>query len=306
MLSRELASPIEADFGVAPDPDAAARWCEHYAKRRYENFTVASWFLPRPLRPSMYTIYAFCRFTDDLGDEAAGDRLALLDEWQAETDRAFTGGARHPITVALGDVVRETLLEPDPFRRLIEAEPGFARWFGRAVPAEPGEDDGPYAAGLTALQVSSLMSRAPVTAPPGTPVAEIARTMRAAGVSSVLVTEGERLAGIVTVHDLAGKVLAEGLTGALPVEQAMTPAPITIDPEATGLDAMTDLPRTLRNRLAESFTVRPPVPLSQHRSEDGTVKFLFSIEDHPKMALNHLNENNIYIQDTIFLQTLHI
>lgn len=169
---------------------------------------------------------------------AQGEAISHRGEGEAMGERGLLRDGRAQLGAHAQTPV-ELLLIPAPlFRRLIEAEPGFARWFGRAVPAEPGEDDGPYAAGLTALQVSSLMSRAPVTAPPGTPVAEIARTMRAAGVSSVLVTEGERLAGIVTVHDLAGKVLAEGLTGALPVEQAMTPAPITIDPEATGLDAM--------------------------------------------------------------------
>lgn len=117
------AHPIEADFDVADAPDAAARWCERYARRQYENFTVVSWFLPTRLRPAMYTVYAFCRFTDDLGDEAEGDRLSLLDEWERETDRAFAGGAesRHPISVALARVAREAPLNPDSFRRLIEA-----------------------------------------------------------------------------------------------------------------------------------------------------------------------------------------
>ncbi len=121
MVARELTHPIEADFGAAPNAAAAARWCERYAKRRYENFTVVSWFLPRPLRASMYTLYAFCRFTDDLGDEAPGDRLALLDEWERETERAFGGGARHPISVALAQVTRDAPLDCDSFRRLIEA-----------------------------------------------------------------------------------------------------------------------------------------------------------------------------------------
>ena len=47
---------------------------------------------------------------------------------------------------------------------------------------------------------------------------------------------------------------------------------------ATDLDSMTDLPRILRGRLAESFIIRTPELLSQHRSEDGTVKLLFSLK----------------------------
>ena len=126
----DAAHALEADFDVAATPEAAARWCERYTRRHSENFTVVSWFLPARLRPSMYTIYAFCRFTDDLGDEgpeatAGAQRLALLDDWEAETDRAFAaaGGAgpRHPISLALAQVARETPLTPEPFRRLIEA-----------------------------------------------------------------------------------------------------------------------------------------------------------------------------------------
>jgi squalene synthase HpnC len=116
-------NPIEAGFGVVETPEAAARWCERYARRQHENFTVVSWFLPKRLRASMFTVYAFCRFTDDLGDEAADDRLALLDEWQAESDRAFAhdGTARHPISIALGEVAQEAPLDPSSFHCLIEA-----------------------------------------------------------------------------------------------------------------------------------------------------------------------------------------
>lgn len=122
----DTTDPIAADFGLATTPEAAARWCERYARRQYENFTVVSRFLPAPLRPAMFSLYAFCRFTDDLGDEAGepgAARIALLDAWEAETQRTFDdGGApRHPITVALAQVAREAPLNPDAFRRLIEA-----------------------------------------------------------------------------------------------------------------------------------------------------------------------------------------
>lgn len=113
---------IEAGYAVAlADAPAAAAWCERYAKRHSENFSVVSWFLPKRLRRPLYTVYAFCRFTDDLGDEAAGDRLALLDEWEQEFRRGVAGAGRHPITMALGDEVRELSLEPEPFLRLIAA-----------------------------------------------------------------------------------------------------------------------------------------------------------------------------------------
>ena len=118
-----MASPIAGERsapGLRSAQDAQD-WCERYTREHQENFTVVSWFLPRELRGPMFAVYAFCRYTDDLGDEAAGDRLALLDEWEAELRAAFGGTPTHPITVALAEVARSKPLEPEPFLRLIEA-----------------------------------------------------------------------------------------------------------------------------------------------------------------------------------------
>lgn len=118
-----MASPIAGERsapGLRSAQDAQD-WCERYTREHQENFTVVSWFLPRELRGPMFAVYAFCRYTDDLGDEAAGDRLALLDEWEAELRAAFGGTPTHPITAALADVAQSKPLEPEPFLRLIEA-----------------------------------------------------------------------------------------------------------------------------------------------------------------------------------------
>ncbi len=105
--------------------DDALRWCRRYTRRHGENFTVVSWFLPRELRAPMFAVYAFCRFTDNLGDESDGspaERLERLDRWQADLELAFDGSQpQHPINVALRQVAGEKPLRPDPFRRLIEA-----------------------------------------------------------------------------------------------------------------------------------------------------------------------------------------
>ena len=111
---------MTSEPGVRDSADAY-NWCERYTRRHQENFTVVSWFLPRALRAPMFAVYAFCRHTDDLGDEAAGDRLALLNEWETELRAAFGGTPTHPITVALAETARRKPLEPDPFLRLIEA-----------------------------------------------------------------------------------------------------------------------------------------------------------------------------------------
>ena len=99
----------------------AYAWCRGYTRAHGENFTVASWFLPKEQRDHFYAVYAFCRFTDDLGDEAEGDRLALLDEWEGGLRDCFQGRFSHPIFAALGRTVRERGLPQDLFLRLIEA-----------------------------------------------------------------------------------------------------------------------------------------------------------------------------------------
>ena len=95
--------------------------CIALAKSHYENFPVASFFLPQKIRRDLYVAYAFCRHTDDLGDEAKGDRLRLLANWEQELLRVYGGQPTHPIMIALQDVVRRFEIPIEPFRKLIKA-----------------------------------------------------------------------------------------------------------------------------------------------------------------------------------------
>lgn len=96
-------------------------WCRSYARAHDENFTVISLFLPRDLRRHFSALYAFCRWTDDLGDKAEGDRLALLDEWERELRACFEGRRVAPLFAALGATVDACAIPIEPFLRLIEA-----------------------------------------------------------------------------------------------------------------------------------------------------------------------------------------
>jgi squalene synthase HpnC len=95
--------------------------CRRIALGHYENFPVVSWLLPSALRGPIYAIYAYCRSVDDLGDEAEGDRLALLDEWEAELRRCYGGQPSDPLFVALADTIRRFDIPDEPFLRMIEA-----------------------------------------------------------------------------------------------------------------------------------------------------------------------------------------
>jgi squalene synthase HpnC len=108
---------------VAPSLDEALAWCRHLAETHYENFHVATWFLPKALRPHFHAIYAYCRISDDLGDEVP-DRsaaLALLDLWGRELDACYEGRARHPVFVALAETIRACGIPKEPFADLLVA-----------------------------------------------------------------------------------------------------------------------------------------------------------------------------------------
>ncbi|MDR3753707.1 MAG: squalene synthase HpnC [Terracidiphilus sp.] len=108
---------------VAPTLDQARAWCRQLAESHYENFHVATWFLPKPLRPHFHSIYAYCRVSDDLGDEV-GDpsvALALLDLWGRELDACYEGRARHPVFVALAETIRACNIPKEPFADLLVA-----------------------------------------------------------------------------------------------------------------------------------------------------------------------------------------
>lgn len=101
--------------------DTAYALCEKLAKTRYENFTIASRFLPKSKRKYLYALYAFCRYVDDLGDELLGDRLAALDNFEQEIHRCYKETPEHPYMIALQDTIRVFDIPKEPFLRLIQA-----------------------------------------------------------------------------------------------------------------------------------------------------------------------------------------
>jgi squalene synthase HpnC len=108
---------------VAPTLEEAQAWCKHLAETHYENFHVATWFLPRALRTHFHAIYAYCRVSDDLGDEVGNTAvaLALLEQWGEELDACYAGQARHPVFVALAETIRECSIPKEPFADLLVA-----------------------------------------------------------------------------------------------------------------------------------------------------------------------------------------
>jgi len=117
-LPAEYAIPAQA-----PSLPDAYSYCEHLARTHYENFSVATWFLPKRLRQHFFNVYAYCRISDDLGDETGNPAasLELLDRWECELNACYSGAPRHPVFVALAGTVREFDIPRHEFSDLLTA-----------------------------------------------------------------------------------------------------------------------------------------------------------------------------------------
>ncbi len=125
------------------------------------------------------------------------------------------------------------MLPAAAFRRLMAEQAPFKRFFtrGRSTEARTPE--------IATVKVSDLLARAPVSCGPETPVADAARMMRDANVSSLGVTNAEgALLGMVTVRDVSARVVAEGLGLDTPVGRIMTADPMTLSPSDLGSDVL--------------------------------------------------------------------
>jgi squalene synthase HpnC len=101
----------------------ARTYCRRLAQTHYENFSVASWLLPRPMLRHFHNIYAYCRWADDLADEAGGGRraLELLRWWREELLDCYAGRPHHPVMVAMQETIQEFNIPPRPFLELLFA-----------------------------------------------------------------------------------------------------------------------------------------------------------------------------------------
>ena len=118
----EIARNLPAQGCTAEEAQRYTRWL---ATHHYENFNVVSWLLPRHLHQHFYNVYAYCRWSDDLGDEVP-DRaraLELLDAWEDELRLIYQAGRApsHPVLIALRETIRAKAIPVEPFSNLLRA-----------------------------------------------------------------------------------------------------------------------------------------------------------------------------------------
>lgn len=90
-------------------------------KRSNTSFYYSFSLLPRHKREAIHTVYAFCRYTDDIVDEERdeGRKVVLLRRWRRELQRALTGTSTYPILNQLGATARRFNIPVDHFYDLI-------------------------------------------------------------------------------------------------------------------------------------------------------------------------------------------
>jgi len=126
MVSAAGWNALPAEYAIpskAPSLSEAQEYCRKLARSHYENFSVATWFLPQHLRQHFCNVYAYCRISDDLGDEVGNPEasLRLLDEWENELIACYAGSPRHPVFVALAETVVKFDIPKKPFADLLTA-----------------------------------------------------------------------------------------------------------------------------------------------------------------------------------------
>jgi squalene synthase HpnC len=108
-----------------PSLEEAKEWCRRLAASHYENFHVATFFLPKRVRPHFESIYAYCRVSDDLGDEVSDPETAtyLLDAWGVMLDECYDAPqrSRHPVFIALRETIVSTGMPRELFANLLRA-----------------------------------------------------------------------------------------------------------------------------------------------------------------------------------------
>ncbi|ETX16691.1 histidine kinase [Roseivivax halodurans JCM 10272] len=161
-----------------------------------------------------------------------GSQVSLLGPRNSFGERGLGRDGVAATTAVAQEPTTLLVLPAADYHALTRDHDHVRRFFDRTRRERPRVDD------LATARVETLMARQPLTCRPDATAREAAERMRDAHVSSIGVTDGDRLVGILTIRDVSGKIVAGALPADTPVTQIMTPDPITLEPSALGSDVL--------------------------------------------------------------------
>jgi CBS domain-containing protein len=164
--------------------------------------------------------------------DAEGASLSTLGPRNAFGERGLMRDGIAPTTARATAETELLVLPAGRFRALVESDPSLHDFFARARPVRARPRS------LAETRVATLMTAEPATIGPGTSIAEAARIMRDKRISSLMVVEGTSLRGILTIRDISGRVVAQGVDPSGPVTGVMTADPVSLAPDAIGSDVL--------------------------------------------------------------------
>jgi squalene synthase HpnC len=116
---------VNPRFESSAGPSVAAPGRAWHGVDHYENFPVASWLVPRRLRPAVVAIYRFARHADDIADEGPADAdtrdLQLLALHRALSTAQAGQACGEPVVQALAQYAARHRLDWRHFHDLLDA-----------------------------------------------------------------------------------------------------------------------------------------------------------------------------------------
>lgn len=141
------------------------------------------------------------------------------------------------------------LLPCDRLQSLRDADRNFNDYFTQSIStrlrrARETLQDAPRGGGnLMTVEISELIGRTPVTAPPATSIQEAAQIMTRERVSALLITDERLLVGIITDRDLRSRCIANGIDCTRPVSEIMTRHLHKVTPDTPAFEALITMTR---------------------------------------------------------------
>ena len=182
--------------------------------------------------------------------------IEVRDALGSLVDRAAEGECFGATTLLGGNpaqfsvmAIEDTLtisMDAAVFAELHSTEPEFATFFDaqrsrRLATAVAAQQTSASGGAVLKSTVRELITRDPVTVPRTASIRQAAQTMAEQGVSCLLVTQDDRLAGILTDRDLRNRVLAAGRDHDIPVMAVMTDSPVTAGADALAFEALLEM-----------------------------------------------------------------